>query len=46
MGGFCPEGCCRFAPDRNWKAAAKREKNEVKRCGGHGLIMGRRTSEE
>jgi len=30
MGGCCPKGCCRFAVDRNWKAAAKKRKRKLK----------------
>jgi hypothetical protein len=30
MGGCRPEGCCRFAPNRNGKAAAKKKKINLK----------------
>jgi hypothetical protein len=45
MEEFFTEVCCSFAPDRNWKTAAKKKK-EGKRCGGHGLKLDGRTSEE
>jgi hypothetical protein len=46
MEEFFPEGCCSFAPDRNWKTAAKKKKKEGKRCGCHGPKLGGRASEE
>jgi hypothetical protein len=30
MGGCRPEGCCRFAPNRKGKAAAKKSKRKLK----------------
>jgi hypothetical protein len=30
MGGCRPEGCCRFAPNRNGKAAPKKKKKKKK----------------